>query len=117
MSAAEQLVPAALPSVPNVGEVEKARREDPEFAEVLARARALARNEPYNQELHGPFDVRIKPRRERLQEVIASDGQPEKLAALLHRFAARKPKQLGLEALLEEERREAMHGYRKDLDG
>lgn len=56
-------------------EVERARAEDPEFAEVMGRARAKARGVPYDPAVHHPdvvwtdFDGRVS--REHLEKMYA----------------------------------------------
>ena len=76
MSAAEELVPPA----PELLEEQRHRMEDPGFAVIHARARARARGEPYNPELHGPFDVVRKPKRG-AEIVEASTGNLQELIA------------------------------------
>jgi hypothetical protein len=65
-----------------VDEVARARAEDPGFAEVLARKRAMARNETYTPERHGPFVRTAVPRAERVPETRVNID----VAAVLARF-------------------------------
>lgn len=84
---------AAEDWTPNVLETEmdRAKREDPRFPEVLARCLAKARGEAYDPKRHGPFDVKKPPRQQRRES-----SQPEsvggELEAILERFRAKGPK-------------------------
>lgn len=69
----------------HVDEVARARAEDPGFAEVLARKRAMARRETYSPEKHGPFERTLVPRAER----VADSKIHIDVAAILARFAAK----------------------------
>lgn len=74
-----------------VNEVERARLEDPGFAEVKARALAKARQEKYNPAIHGPFDLKKPPRQQRKEAPKPTNIEGE-LDKLLERFRDRGPK-------------------------
>lgn len=59
-------------SEPFETEEERARKEDPEFAIVLAQKRAMARGEVYNPAIHGPFDMPTAPRQQRVTKAMES---------------------------------------------
>lgn len=67
-------------------EVSKLEEEDPDFAEVQARARAKARGETYNPAIHGPFERRLAPRIQRQAEQAAKTGN---IQDVINRFMAK----------------------------
>lgn len=64
-------------------EVAAARQEDPGFAEILGRARAKARQEPYDPAKHHPYRARGRSIRDVAPEV------DEQLQAVIQRFSER----------------------------
>lgn len=72
-----------------IPEVDQARAEDPGFAEVLARCHAKAQGVAYNPKIHGPFDAKAPPRRER--EKAKTVNIDQELAKIMERFEAKSP--------------------------
>ena len=85
---AEQIPEQAIETL--VDEVERSRREDPDFAVMLAKARAKARGQVYQADRHGPFEVKRPPRQER-QKAMAETRIAGDVDALLARFRSRAP--------------------------
>lgn len=73
---------------PHDTEVDRFRREDPDFPVTLAKARARGRGQPYQPDRHGPFEPKMVPRKERQKrtEEAAIVGD---LSALMKRFGER----------------------------